>query len=358
VNAGTVETRRFAFRDPFGLESGTSLPSLALAYRTWGRLAPAADNAVVVCHALTGSADVDAWWPALLGPGRALDPERDFVVCVNVPGSCYGSTGPVTAAPDGTPWGARFPAFTVRDTVNAQRALLDHLGVRAVRLVLGGSLGGMQALEWALLDRRVRSAAVIAAPARHEAWAIAWSDAQRRALVADPAWDSDRSAVRAGLAAARAIAMISYRAPQSFAARFGRGVGEREPFAVRDWLAHHGRALLERFDAASYAVLLDTMDAHDVGAGRGGVEAALGAVHVPVLVLGIDSDHLYPPREIEALASALPRGELAWLRSPHGHDAFLIEARDVEREVRAFRARHRPAAVPAARAGAALGDPR
>lgn len=333
---------RWRYPGPFRLESGASLPELELAYRTWGRLAPTGDNAVVVCHALTGSADVDAWWPGLLGPGRAFDPDHDFVLSVNIPGSCYGSTGPGALSPSGEPWGLRFPAFTVRDVVNAQRALLDSLGVRAVRLVTGGSLGGMQALEWALLDERVRNAAVIAAPARHEAWAVAWSDAQRRALEADPAWPQTPWQVRAGLAAARAIAMVTYRAPGALARRFGRTEGEREPFAVRDWLAHHGEALVARFNAASYSVLLDLMDTHDVGAGRGGVAEALSRLQRPVLVLGIESDHLYPPAEIRALASALPRGELAWLASPHGHDAFLIDQPNVNRELLEFRARHEP----------------
>ncbi len=336
---GPARSGRFVFASPFPLESGASLPGLELAYRAWGRLAPTADNAVVVCHALTGSSDVPAWWPALFGPGRALDPGRDFVVCVDAPGSCHGSTGPASPAADGAPWGARFPALTVRDLVNAQRALLDALGVRAVRLVTGGSLGGMQALEWALLDPRVGAAAVIAAPARHEAWAIAWSDAQRRALAADPAWTDEPARATAGLAAARAIAMLSYRSPRSFAARFGRRPGERTPFAVGDWLAHHGEALVARFDPASYAALLGVMDSHDVGAGRGGVAAALGRLATPVLVLGIGSDHLYPSHEIEALAAALPRGELAWLRSPHGHDAFLLDQADVNRELLRFRAR-------------------
>lgn len=341
---------------PFRLESGDSIPELELAYRTWGHLSPTADNVVVVCHALTGSADVETWWPGLLGAGRALDPERDFVVSINVPGSCYGSTGPGTRAPAGEPWALRFPALTVRDVVHAQRALLDALSVRAVRLVTGGSLGGMQALEWALLDPRVRSAAVIAAPARHEAWAVAWSDAQRRALGADPAWPHAPGEVRAGLAAARAIAMVTYRAPGALAQRFGRAPGERASFAVRDWLDHHGEALVARFDAASYAALLDVMDSHDVGAGRGGVSEGLSRLRVPVLVLGIESDHLYPPDEIRALAAALPHGELAWLASPHGHDAFLIDQAQVNRELAAFRARHELAPAPAD--GALNGAPR
>jgi homoserine O-acetyltransferase len=211
-------------RGPFTLESGDVLPSLTIAFHTWGKRSPAGDNAVVVCHALTGSSDAAQWWPALIGPGRALDPCEDYIVCANVLGGCYGTTGPSSLASDGRPWGARFPRVTVRDIVRAQQRLLDALGVTRVRLVIGGSLGGMQALEWALLDSGVERAAIIAAPAQHDAWAIAWSDAQRRVLAAVP--HDDEFGHRAGLAAARAIAMISYRHPDSFAKRFARTVGE------------------------------------------------------------------------------------------------------------------------------------
>ncbi len=329
---------QITFPGAFALDSGAELPELTLAYRTWGALDDDGANAVVVTHALTGSPDVTQWWPALVGPGRALDPARDFIVCVNVPGSCYGSSGPLTPAPDGKPWGKRFPRVTVRDMVRAQMLLLGALGVQRVRLVVGGSLGGMQALEFALLDPRVEAVAAIAAPARHEAWAIAWSEAQRRALAADPAWHKDGDA-QAGLAAARAIAMISYRSPANLATRFGRTAGVRSPYAVQDWLAHHGQTLNDRFDARSYSVLLDAMDAHDLGAKRGGLDRALRSVRVPVLVVAIDSDHLYPPAESEALSALLPDSQLVRSSSPHGHDAFLIDALEIEQLVRAFRDR-------------------
>ena len=337
-STGAPGVRALTFPGPFVLDSGAELPELTLAYRTWGKLDAEGANAVVVAHALTGSPDVTQWWPALIGPGRALDPARDFIICVNVLGSCYGSTGPLTAAPDGTPWGKRFPRVTVRDMVRAQQRVLDALGVRRIRLVVGGSLGGMQALEYALLDSRVEAVAAIAAPARHEAWAIAWSDAQRRALATDPAWLEGGDAP-AGLAAARAIAMISYRSPANLAARFGRTAGVRSPYAVQDWLAHHGETLNDRFDARSYAVLLDAMDAHDLGARRGGLDRALRSVRVPVLVVAIDSDHLYPPAESEALSALLPDAQLVRSSSPHGHDAFLIDAPEMEQLVRAFRDR-------------------
>ncbi|MFN8587114.1 MAG: homoserine O-acetyltransferase [Candidatus Eisenbacteria bacterium] len=324
-------------RGAFTLESGDVLPALTIAFHTWGRISPDGDNAVVVCHALTGHSDVTQWWPSLIGPGRALDPEHDFVVCANVLGGCSGTTGPGSPGPGGRLWARRFPRLTVRDMVRAQQRLLDALGVTRVRLALGGSLGGMQALEWALLDARVEAAAVIAAPARHDAWAIAWSDAQRRVLAAVPA--DDEFGARAGLAAARAIAMLSYRHPHALARRFGREAGEHREFAIQDWLGMHGDKLAARFDRDSYLALLGAMDAHDVGHARGGAERALRALEKPVLVVPIESDLLYPPAEVEPLAEWLPRGELARLDSPHGHDSFLVDQREVGALVAAFRRR-------------------
>jgi homoserine O-acetyltransferase len=323
------EARSLELGDPFELESGARLPSVTVAYRTWGRLDARGENGVLVCHALTGSADVDRWWGALLGPGRALDPGRDFVVCANVLGGCYGTTGPTSARPGGERWGADFPAVTVRDVVRVQAALLDALGVRRLRLVVGGSLGGMQVLEWALLfPQRVAAIAPIAVSARHSAWCIALSEAQRQAIYADPRWRGGRypagDGPDAGLAVARQIAMCTYRSRASLEARFSRA--EDTPgFAVLSWLHHHGRALVDRFDAGTYVTLTRAMDSHDVGRGRGGWREALAGVRLPALVVSIDSDVLYPPVEQEELAAALPGGRLATLRSPHGHDAFLIE---------------------------------
>jgi homoserine O-acetyltransferase len=327
---------------PFVLESGARLPSVRVAYRTWGRLDEHGGNAVLVCHALTGSADVDRWWGALLGPGRALDPERDFVVCSNVLGGCYGTTGPTSPRPDGRAWGAAFPDVSVRDIVRVQAALLEELGVRRLRLVVGGSLGGMQVLEWALVfPARVAAIAPIATSARHSAWQIAISETQRQAIAADPRFrgghypEDDPPA--AGLAAARQVAMFSYRSRESLDARFGRERAADGRYAVEAWLDHHGRALVDRFDANSYLTLTKAMDTHDVGRGRGGWREALAAVVAPALVVSIDSDVLYPPAEQEQLAAALPDARLVTLRSPHGHDAFLIEGEAVNALVRAFR---------------------
>jgi homoserine O-acetyltransferase len=338
------ETRHWRHPGPLALDSGEALPEVTVAFRAWGRLNADGTNAVLVCHALTGSADVDAWWGGLLGPGRALDTGRDFVVCTNILGSCYGTTGPASLRPGSDEWwGGSFPEITVRDMVRLQAALLESLGVRRLRLVVGGSLGGMQVLEWALLfPERVDAIAPIAVSARHSAWTIALSEAQRQAIYADPRWRGGRyppdDPPEAGLAAARMTAMCTYRSRESLEGRFGRGRTGDGGFAVEGWLRHHGRALVDRFDAATYVTLTRAMDAHDVGRDRGGWREALAGVRARALVVSVDSDVLYPPVEQQELASALPGARLATLPSPHGHDAFLIEAEAVNALLRDFRA--------------------
>ena len=332
---------------PVELEGGETLPQVTVAYRSWGRLNPAGDNAVLVCHALTGSADLTQWWPDLLGPGKALDPARDFIVCSNVLGSCYGSTGPASPDPHtGRRYGAGFPAVTVRDLVRVQAALLDALGVKELALVVGGSLGGMQALEWAALHpERVRAAAAISVGPRQSPWCIALSEAQRQAIYADARWrdggydPADPPA--AGLAAARMAAMVSYRHWDEFERRFGREQAEGGRFQVESWLRHHGEKFIARFDAASYVALTRIMDSHDLGRERGGLSRALAAIRVPLLVVGCTSDVLYTPDEQRELAWHVPGAELAWLESPHGHDAFLIETERLDGLLREFRARRR-----------------
>ena len=330
------------FRDlpePFTLESGEVLSEVRVAYRTWGTLDADGANAVLVCHALTGSADADLWWGGLFGPGRTLDPERDFIVCSNTLGSCYGTTGPASPRPgDGRPYGPDFPAVTVRDMVHLQAALLESLGVRRLRLVLGGSLGGMQALEWAALYPGVVEAiAPIAVSGRHSAWCIGLSEAQRQAIFADPG---------SGLAIARAIAMCTYRSRGSFEERFGRRLRTPGLFEVESYLRYQGEKLVDRFDAHTYVTLTRAMDSHDLARGRGSYEEALRAIRQPALVVAIDSDVLYPPEEQRELAALLPGARLAWLHSPHGHDAFLLEAAELDRLLVDFRAsRSAPARV-------------
>lgn len=344
------QTRLFQMGGDFALESGETLPGAQIAFRTWGQLSARADNAVIVCHALTGSADADEWWAPLFGKGRALDPTTQFIVCSNVLGGCYGSAGPTTLAPDGRPWGARFPRLTIRDQVRAQIALADALGIRRIRFVIGGSMGGLQALEWALLDpQRVGAVVTIAASAAHSPWCVAWSEAQRLALAADPKYRDGHydpsDPPLAGLAAARAMAMVGYRSPAALGRRFGRsaaadvfGARAADPaaLAVQGWVRHHGDSLTRRFDAHSYRVLLDAMDSHDIGRGRGGCRLALEQISQPVLVGSVPSDALYVPEDQLALVSQLARASLIAIDSEHGHDGFLIDAGRFEPAIRRF----------------------
>lgn len=336
-------TKIQAVPGPFRLESGAALPRLEVAYRTWGRLNAARDNAVLLCHGLTGSADADRWWPGMIAPGGAFDPEEDFIVCANVLGGCSGTTGPASPHPeDGRPWGARFPPFTVRDVVAVQARLLEELGVARLRLAAGGSFGGMQVLEWAaMFPERLAAGVAIATSARHSAWCIGWSEAQRQAIFADPNWNGGfyptDSPPAAGLAAARMIAMGTYRSRASLERRFSRGLREPGTFAVESYLRHQGDKLVARFDANSYVALTRAMDSHDLARGRGRMEDVLASISVPLAIVAIGSDVLYPPEEQEALARRLPAGSLFTLASDEGHDAFLIDIPPLERIIRGFR---------------------
>ena len=328
----------------FTFEDGTVFRDVPVAYGAWGTLNAAADNAVLVCHALTGSPDAADWWGPLIGPGRVLDTDRFFVVCANVIGSPYGTLSPVTRDPTtGRRYGGAFPVPTIRDTVRLHRALLDALGVHGAALALGGSMGGMQALEWAF-ERTpdgapfVRAVAPIAVGGRHSAWCIGWSEAQRLAIQADPRWNgghyADDAHPDAGLAAARAMAMVSYRTAEAFAHRHDRRTMDDGTFAVESYLRYQGRKLVERFDAACYVRITQMMDTHDLGRGRGSFEDAAASIEQPLLAVGIDSDVLYLPAEAKALADLAPRGTYAELTSPWGHDAFLIEFDGLDRLLR------------------------
>jgi homoserine O-acetyltransferase len=326
----------------FQLESGLRLQAPRLAYRSWGRLDPDQANAVLVCHPLTGSADVDHWWPDLLGEGRLLDPLHQFVLCANVLGSCYGSTGPSSTDPlTGHRYGRSFPPITIRDMVRLEAEWIHSLGIRRLSLILGGSLGGMRALEWgALFPDRTTALVAIATTDRQPPWAIAFSEAQRLAIQADPDWlNGDyppERPPRAGLRAARAMAMVSYRHWHEFTERFGRRTTSNGKFEVVRWLAYHGEQLAERFDAGSYVTLTHAMDTHDLGQGCLQPGSPLPATFPPTLVVGIRSDLLYPPDEQLRLAKRLPQSETAWLDSPRGHDAFLVDTADLTARIQNF----------------------
>jgi homoserine O-acetyltransferase len=336
------------------LERGGVLPEVVVAYETWGSLAPAADNVVLVEHALTGDSHVvgaagpghptPGWWEGLIGPGRPLDTDRWFVVCTNVLGGCQGTTGPVTPAPDGRPWGSRFPYLTIRDQVRAEDAALARLGIDRLAAVIGGSMGGMRALEWAVMGAdRVERAIVLASSARATADQIAWAQTQLLAIRCDPDfaggdyYDSGR-APTAGLGLARRIAHVTYRTETELDDRFGRSPqagedphrsDERGRYAVEGYLDHHAGKLSRRFDANSYLVLTEAMNSHDVGRDRGGLQVALDGVTAHCTVASVDTDRLYPPRLSDELAQHLRRVDRVSVSSPFGHDGFLIETSQV-----------------------------
>jgi homoserine O-acetyltransferase len=341
---------------PFVLEGGGALREVVVAYETWGELADDGSNAVLVCHALTGDSHAagrsgpghptDGWWDGLIGPGRPLDTDRWFVVCANVLGGCQGSTGPSSIDPaTGRPYGSSFPVVTIRDMVRTQAAVADALGVERWLAVAGGSMGGMQALEWGVMyPERVRGVAAIATTAAASAQQIALSSVQRSSIVLDPGWRggdyydaAPGEGPHLGLALARESAQIAYRTEAVFNRRFGRKeldlVDDRftlwQRFDVEGYLDYHGAKLVRRFDANSYLVINRAMDLHDLGRGRGGMERALARVTAPVLTVAIDSDTLYPPYQQELIHDTVRSlgGDAthAVISSPDGHDAFLIE---------------------------------
>ncbi|MFJ8170905.1 homoserine O-acetyltransferase [Streptomyces sp. NPDC094473] len=345
--------------EPLGLESGATLPGVRLAYETWGRRAPDGSNAVLVLHALTGDSHAAGpagpghpsagWWDALIGPGRALDTDRWFVVAPNVLGGCQGSTGPSSRRPDGTHWGGAFPYLTIRDQVAAEAQLAEALGIGRWAAVIGGSMGGMRALEWAVSrPERTGSLLVLAAPSGSSAEQIAWGSTQIAAIRSDPGWRGGGyhdappgSGPHQGLGLARRIAHVTYRSEPELAARFGRRAQPGElpslggRYQVESYLDHHAAKPVRRFDAGSYVVLTEAMNAHDVGRGRGGVARALRRADMPALIAGIDSDRLYPPAQQAETAALLPGSDgLRIIESPYGHDGFLIETDQVGSLVR------------------------
>ena len=352
-----VGRRRFVtLPGPLALEAGGVLPGVRLAYETWGELDASASNAVLVLHALTGDSHVagppgpghptPGWWEALVGPGRTLDPQRWFVVAPNIVGGCQGSTGPSSSAPDGRPWGSRFPLVTARDTAAAETALADVLGVERWACVIGGSMGGMRALEWAATEpERVERLFLLASPAATSADQIGWAAPQLTAIRTDPGWNGGDyydappgSGPHVGLGIARRIAHLSYRSALELDTRFGRAHQDGEHpwaggrYSVESYLDHHGAKLVRRFDAGSYVRLTELMNAHDVGRGRGGVVAGLARITARTLVAGVSSDRLYPLEQQAELVAGIPgAAELEVIDSPYGHDSFLIEAATVNR---------------------------
>ncbi|MEO0499282.1 MAG: homoserine O-acetyltransferase [Pseudomonadota bacterium] len=342
------------------LDSGETIPELTVAYETYGTLRPDGSNAVLVCHALTGDQFVasrhpvtgkDGWWTRMVGAGKPIDPDRHFIICANVLGSCLGTTGPWSAAPDGRPWAMRFPVITIPDMVRAQAKLVTALGIDRLHAVVGGSMGGMQVLAWAsLFPDRVRTAVAIATAARHSAQNIAFHEVGRQAIMADPDWKGGDyyggSVPTKGLAVARMAAHITYLSEAGLTEKFGRRLQDRDAktfgfdadFQVESYLRHQGISFVDRFDANSYLYLSRAMDYFDLSDGHGGrLAGAFEGTKTRFCLVSFDTDWLYPTSEsrciVQALNAAGAEVSFVELASPYGHDAFLLDTPDLNRIV-------------------------
>jgi homoserine O-acetyltransferase len=363
----------YVYEGDYVLENGQVLPHAQLRYQTYGQLNAERSNVVVICHALTGNASLHSWWGDLLGPGRPYDTNKYFIVCSNILGSCYGSTGPASINPyTGRIYGKDFPNVSVQDTVRLQLLMLQNdLQINSIQAVIGGSFGGMQAMEYAAQAGVVkgdfttskdgqtpllRAVVPIACGAAHTAWQIGFSEVQRQAIYKDPYWMSPHpEKATAGLEVARQIGMISYRTPIGYQNKFARDkqppqstsskesstesppYGSTAHWKVKSYLQYQGKKFLNRFDPVTYVKMTEQMDSHDLARGRADtVEEVLSRITIPALVMGIDSDVLYPLYEQEHLAQHLPNGQFQIIHSNDGHDGFLLEQEQVGQHITNF----------------------
>lgn len=318
------------FNSPFTLESGERLPSLTVAYHTYGTLAPDGGNVVWVMHGLTANSDVADWWPHTVEAGKFLDPSRHFIVCANMLGSCYGTTGPSSVNPEtGQPWFGNFPKITIRDMVKVHSMLARHLGIRRIHELIGVSLGGFQAIEWALMEPGIAENILFCATdASCSPWLAAFNKTMYMAIETDPSFGEPRlDAARNGLATARALALISYRGPYTYNISQQDPPDTSDPFKrrVQTYQEYQGEKLCRRFDVYSYVRICESGDSHNVGRGRGGIEKALASIKGNILVIGISSDILFPLDDVKRLASMIPRSRFRVMESDFAHDGFLIE---------------------------------
>lgn len=331
-------TTIYHYNESFVLESGESLPGFHLAYTTHGQLNAAKDNVVWIFHALTANSNPIEWWPGLVGEGKFFDPAKYFIICVNKPGSPYGSISPVSKNPvNNEPYYANFPEFTIRDMIKTYQHLKEELGIKKILIGLGGSTGGMQLLEWAIEEPALFEYIVpIATNAVLSPWGIAFNASQRMAIEADSSWQEHHpEAGQKGLAAARSIALLSYRHYNGFAITQRRDkafvpLSEETKYAADNYQRYQGLKLVNRFNALCYYRLSQSMDSHDVGRNRNGVASALKMIQAHTLVIGITSDVLYPITEQEYLQEHIPGAQLLSIYSDYGHDGFLLEYEKIE----------------------------
>jgi len=321
----------FCYDQQFSLECGDTLPELEIAYTTHGRLNSTGDNVVWVFHALTANPNPLEWWSELVGPEKFIDTDKYYVVCANVLGSCYGTTGPASKNPlTGQPYGPTFPSITIRDMVKAHQLLQQHLGIERIHLGIGGSLGGQQLLEWAVTDTyRFQNICLLATNARHSAWGIAFNETQRMAL-------ESTGFNKRGLETARAIAMLSYRNQNTYRKKQTDFDGKKDDFKASSYQRYQGLKLAERFDPYAYYFLSKAMDSHNIGRGRKSARHALRSIKANALCLGLKTDILFPYAEQKFISKNIDNAQFELIDSLYGHDGFLIETEAIGKQLKKF----------------------
>jgi homoserine O-acetyltransferase len=335
-----MNTEIFKYTQTFEFESGQQIQELEIGFHTYGRLNKQKDNVVWICHALTANADVFDWWKGLVGTGSLFNPEEHFIVCANILGSPYGTTNPLSINPvTGQPYFQAFPKFTIRDIIKAHKLLADHLQIDHIHILIGGSLGGQQAIEWGIIEpERIKNLILIATNARHSPWGIAFNESQRLAISTDRTFYANTSdGGQKGLKAARSIALLSYRGYKTYSITQQEETDSKtDDYRAATYQNYQGEKLVNRFNAHSYWYLTKTMDSHNVGRNRNGVEKALSHIKARTLVIGIKSDVLFPIEEQEYLFRHIPKSAFAELDSFYGHDGFLIETEALTNIITSF----------------------
>ncbi len=330
----------YKHNEQFELESGEFLTEIEIAYTTYGKLNKNKSNVIWICHAFTANSDSAEWWPEMVGEGHIFNPSDYFIICANILGSCYGSTGPLSINPEtGKPWYRDFPFITVRDIVKAHQILANYLEINKIHTITGGSVGGHQSIEWAIMEpNRFEHVILIATNARFSPWGIAFSASQRMAIEADPTFYDDLPNGGAnGLKTARSIALISYRNAKAYNRTQQESSDEvQKDFKVDSYQRYQGEKLGKRFNAYSYYILSQVLDGHNVARSRGCLENALSQIKAPTLIVGIDSDLMFTISEQEEMHKYIPNSTLKIISSDFGHDGFLIESERLTEHISAF----------------------
>lgn len=328
----------FQYQQPFKLESGQTLPELTIAYHSYGQLNANKDNVIWICHALTANSDAEEWWPGMIGKGLLFDTDEHFIICANILGSCYGTTGPLSVNPNtGQLYYHSFPFITIRDMVKAHMLLRQHLGINKLLLLTGGSIGGYQALEWALMEKDiVKNLLLLTTSAAETAWGIAVHTAQRLAIEADTTWKEPHpDAGIKGMKAARAIGMLTYRSYEILVkTQTDPDVNKLDDFKASSYINHQGEKLVKRFNAYTYWMLTKAMDSHNIARGRAkNLETVLQTIPHKTLIIGISSDVLCPVQEQMFMAENMPHASYFEINSSYGHDGFLVEVEKISEHV-------------------------